>query len=224
MLITKSSAMLGLGICLSLLLHLVVSGFLATARRHGLVEPKRHKPGIVQVKIKPVEPPAPQPPPAKKLKPPQPTANLFKQDAKPVKPVKPIQGLTQESTAKDGTGGVHAPVGNTLMIADDGTRVGNAMPLTADLSADPKLIPESVVVPSYTDAALDAGLEGRVTIEVYVDESGAVTMAEPLRKMGYGMDEKILQSSYSAKFIPRKNHLGQPEPGWTKITFNLQVP
>jgi TonB family protein len=81
-----------------------------------------------------------------------------------------------------------------------------------------------VVIPSYTDAALDAAFEGRVTVEVYVDESGAVVQAEPAKKIGYGMDERILQSALSAKFVPRKNRLGQPEPSWTKITFNLQVP
>jgi TonB family protein len=110
------------------------------------------------------------------------------------------------------------------MVPDDGKRVNDAAPLTADLSSDPKLLAESVVIPSYTDAALDASYEGRVTVEVFVDESGKVIQAEPKKKIGYGMDERILQSSLSAKFIPRKNRWGQAESGWSKITFNLQVP
>jgi protein TonB len=234
MLPSSSSKALILGVAVSLTAHILTAVVLESARRAGDEDKKRHKPGMVQVKVKPVEvkpPPPPPPPPPPEApkpkvqpKPPQPVANKSKPQAAPMDPVKPVQGLTKESLAKDGKGGFSAPVGNTLMAEDDGTRVTDAAPLNADLSSDPKLIADTVVIPSYTDAALDAGFEGRVTVEVYVDESGAVVQAEPVKKIGYGMDDRILQSAMSAKFIPRKNRLGQPEPSWTKITFNLQVP
>lgn len=229
---SSSSKAFILGVVVSLTAHMLTSVVLESARRAGDEEKKRHKPGTVQVKVKPVEvkPPPPPPPPPEAPKPkvqpktPQPVANKSKPQPASVDPVKPVQGLTKESLAKDGKSGFSAPVGNTLMVADDGTRVTDAAPLNADLSSDPKLLPETVVIPSYTDAALDAAFEGRVTVEVYVDESGTVVQAEPVKKIGYGMDDRILQSAMSAKFIPRKNRLGQPEPTWTKITFNLQVP
>jgi protein TonB len=232
MLPTPSPKVLALGVAVSLMAHIIVAGALESARRAGEESKKRYKSGTVQVKVKPVEvkPPPPPPPPPEppkpkvQPKPPQPVANNSKPQPTSIEPVKPVQGLTKESLAKDGKGGFSAPVGNTLMAADDGTRVSDAAPLNADLSSDPKLLPETVVIPSYTDAALDAAFEGRVTVEVYVDESGAVVQVEPAKKIGYGMDERILQSALSAKFVPRKNRLGQPEPSWTKITFNLQVP
>lgn len=230
MLPTSPSKALALGVIISLAAHIIVASAIDSANRAGENAKKRHKPGSVQVKVKPVEvkpppPPPPEPPkPKVQPKPPQPVANKSRPQPTPVDPVKPVQGLTKESLAKEGKGGFSAPVGNTLMIADDGTRITDAAPLNADLSSDPKLLPESVVIPNYTDAALDAAFEGRVTVEVYVDESGAVVQAEPIKKIGYGMDERILQSAMSAKFVPRKNRLGQAESSWTKITFNLQVP
>ena len=231
MLANPTIKMFGIGVGFSMLLHLGMAGAIHSANKFQGAEKQRHKPGAIQVKVRPVDQPKPvpthppeQPKPKVKPKPPQPVANTTKQKPDQTDPPPPIQGLTEESLAHDGKGGFSAPVGNTLMVPDDGKRVKDAAPLTADLSSDPKLLAESVVIPSYTDAALDASYEGRVTVEVYVDESGKVMQAEPQKKVGYGMDERILQASLSAKFIPRKNRWGQAEPGWSKITFNLQVP
>lgn len=136
----------------------------------------------------------------------------------------PIQGLTKESLATTGKGSFSAPVGNTLMVPDEGQRVTDAAPLDSDLSSDPKLLTGSVKIPEYTDAALEAAYEGKVIVEVYVDESGAVTQVEPQKKIGFGMDERIQAAAMTAKFSPRRNRYGKAEPGWAKITFNLQVP
>lgn len=227
---TKRIATLAIG--LSLLYHLILGAVLQSASRSRNSVPKNRKPGSYVVKVKPKEEPKPLPQPKLpevpkpkvKPKPLEPVSNTKKAPPPNKAPVTPIQGLTKESLAQDGKGNFTAPIGNTLMIEDEGRRVTEVAPLTEDLSSDPKLLPESVLIPTYTDAALDAGFEGRVTIEVYVDAAGHVIQAEPQKKIGYGMDEKILKSALSARFIPRKNRLGQPEEGWSKITFNLQVP
>lgn len=93
-----------------------------------------------------------------------------------------------------------------------------------DLSADAELIAGSVEIPEYTEGALDAGFEGLVIVEVFVDVNGRVTEAEIEKKIGYGMDKRLIDSAKAARFIPRKNSKGQPLASWTRIPFRLVIP
>lgn len=184
------------------------------------------------VEKKPEEPKVEPPPPPKPIekKPPKKPEKKIASERTPPKeppkdPPKPIQGLTEESFDKSGKGNVAAPLGNTMMMEDTGERVKEAPPpMDADLSSDPQLVRASVVTPQYTDAALDASFEGYVTVEVLVDETGKVTDAQLTKKVGYGMDQRILDAAYAARFLPRKNRLGRPEAGWTELRFNMEIP
>lgn len=65
-----------------------------------------------------------------------------------------------------------------------------------------KPVPDVVVRPDYTQAARDARVEGRVRVELIVDESGNVTSARVLNGLGYGLDEAALEAVKKMRFRP----------------------
>jgi protein TonB len=168
-------------------------------------------------------PPPPKSPPKKKIEP-KPTPVASKPSSEPNDNVAPIQGLSQNSFDPSGKSGFAAPVGNTLMVEDQGIRKTEVNEYTADLSADAKLIAGSLAVPEYTDEALDAGIEGAFQIDVYVDENGKIVDIDLPKKVGFGMDSRIIDSVKKAEFVPRKNKWGKPMAGWTTIRFRLTIP
>lgn len=227
----------------SLALHgALVAGLVFVTSRPATKAPEAVRVQIKEVQkpkppeVKPPEPPKveekkPEPPkekPKPKPKPPEKkTASERKPEKKPpVKPAPPVQGLSASAVSPNGTG-IAAPVGNTLMTEDEGKRLKaeDVQPLTnEDLSADAALIRASIATPQYTDAALDAELEGTYTVEVFVDAAGAVTDAQLPKKIGYGMDEKVMAAARKARFTPRKDKLGKSIPGWTEVKFRLEIP
>jgi protein TonB len=65
-----------------------------------------------------------------------------------------------------------------------------------------KATPEAVVRPSYPAQALAAKVEGKVRLELVVDEQGAVKNARVLRGLGYGLDEAALAAAQRTRFRP----------------------
>ncbi len=192
--------------------------------------PKPHDAVKVQIVEKAEPEPEPPPPPPKKEPPkpkPKPKQVAAQQQPKqlpPKDPPKPIQGLDANSMDPNGNG-IAAPMGNTMMMEDTGERAKTPPPeLQADLSADAQLIRSSVTEPKYTDEALDANLQGTISVDVFVDVTGNVQEAELKKKVGYGMDVRILETLKAAKFVPRKNKLGRAEAGWTEVRFSLEIP
>ena len=57
-------------------------------------------------------------------------------------------------------------------------------------------------VPAYTPAALSAGVEANVPLEIVVSENGNVTSARVLEHVGYGLDEAAQQSVLGYRFTP----------------------
>jgi len=209
----------------SLLFHIL--GLVAIGRK-GIprqVPLEKVKISVSPAREIPPPPPPPEPKPKEKpKKPPKQTPTPHEQ-ALPAKPdAAPIQGLTKDSVSDKGT--MSAPVGNTMMMEDTGKRVApeDVGALKGDLSSPAALIRDSIQSPPYTDQALDAALEGSWVVDVYVDVSGAVTSAELRKRIGYGMDERVLKVARSARFSPRKNKLGIAEAGWAEIKFTLVIP
>jgi protein TonB len=134
-------------------------------------------------------------------------------------------GLSQESFAEGGKGGFSAPAGNTTMAPDEGKRLSpeEIRKLDRDLSADAKLIDGSFIKPEYTPEAEENNLEGAFVIEVYVDTQGKVLEAELRKKIGYGMDERVLNAAKNARFSPRKSPVGQALAGWTELRVRLNL-
>jgi protein TonB len=65
-----------------------------------------------------------------------------------------------------------------------------------------KPVPEVVMRPDYTDAARAARIEGRVRIEVLVDELGQVLQTKVLSGLGYGLDEAAVAAVTRMRFRP----------------------
>lgn len=198
----------------------------------------KERPKSVAVKVSIVEKPPlevlkkedPKPPPPKpKEKPPprkKPLSERVKSQEKPPgEAPKPIMGLDPSAISPDGKG-ISAPVGNTLMMADDGKRAKpeDVKPFTGDLSSDARLIRESLKKIEYTEGAIEAALEGKYIVDVYVDEKGVVTSAELRKKIGFSMDERVLEVARLVKFMPRRTRTGVVEAAWAEIQFVLQLP
>ena len=82
--------------------------------------------------------------------------------------------------------------------------------------AKPK--PRSVPQPGYTDAARAAAVEGKVRVQLTVDETGRVVSVKLLQGLGYGLDEAALAAARQAEFEPAVR-CGKP----TSATFNISM-
>lgn len=133
-----------------------------------------------------------------------------------------IQGINKDQMNSTGT--FSAPIGNSMGVRDEGLRVQKVESSASDFSALAKLIPESLTAPAYTEEAIDAGIEGTFVVDVYVNVEGAVLKVELRKKIGFGMDAKVVQAVENSRFTPRKNKLGTPEEGWTELKFKLVIP
>jgi len=69
-----------------------------------------------------------------------------------------------------------------------------------------KAIQEKII---YPEIAKRAGVEGKVYVLAFVDESGAVTKAQVLKGIGAGCDEAALNAVLKTKFKPGKQR-GKP--------------
>lgn len=221
----------------SLLVHILAFSLILTEKRF---EPaKRQK--TIKVAIKEVEKktePKETIPPKPKVKKPKKKKKLVKKvpsiTSKKKKKSKkknkakpsPVLGLSKESFSKTSkSAGISVPAGNTTMMVDEGKRLKpeDIAKLETDLSDDARLIVESFTKPEYTIEAEDSGLEGRFVIDVYVDASGRVIEVDLRKKIGFGMDKRVISSVKNALFEPRKNALGRPISGWTELKVRLTL-
>lgn len=219
---------LSLGTLGSLILHVVVFGALTST----MVEdaPPSRRPDSIKVKIQETPPPPPTPAKVEKKIPPKPPKALAKTTNPPkadpnTPPPQPVYGVAKESLQPAGSGGIAVPVGNTTMMADDGKRMRpeDIQKLDRDYSADAKLLLDSLKLPQYTDAAVEANLEGRFVVEIFVDDNGKVGDVQLKKKIGYDMDGPVIEAIRKAQFSPRRNPVGVPIAGWTEITIRLEL-
>ena len=91
---------------------------------------------------------------------------------------------------------------------------------TADSCDEPpaKPKPKSVPQPAYTDRAREAGVEGKVRIELTVDETGRVVNVRVLAGLGYGLDEAAVAAAQTATFEPAIR-CGKP----ARATFTISM-
>ena len=73
------------------------------------------------------------------------------------------------------------------------------MPCTEELV---KAVPLSRPSPKYTPEAENAGIEGKVRLDLKVNERGEVETAKVLQGLGYGLDESAVQTVKGWKFRP----------------------
>ncbi|MET0593785.1 MAG: TonB family protein [Polyangiaceae bacterium] len=83
-----------------------------------------------------------------------------------------------------------------------------------EIASKPK--PKNVPTPAYTEAGRAAGIEGKVRVEVTVDETGRVVSVRLISGLGHGLDEAALDAAKHATFEPALR-CGKPVPA----TFNI---
>ena len=168
----------------------------------------------------------PPPPPPKEAPPPQQKAKIApepEQEAKPAAtPVEQNQAaldaLPDFGLALGGgsdVGGIAIPVKSTVgAAAPTATAVQEKVVKKAQVLAavrptesvcdEPPAKPRArnVPQPSYTSQARAANIEGKVRVEITVDEQGQVTKVRLLQGLGYGLDEAALEAARHATFEP----------------------
>lgn len=203
----------------SLLLHAGVALAVVTIR-----EPKQHEATSISVRtLKPKQkrveapPPAPEPPVqrvaprrAARQAPDQPTA-APPPAAAAASSAAPVADFGLAMTGGVGAGGIAVPNGLGTRAAPTRTtrtatpRALKPMAAKDDDSCLEALIkpkPISIPQPTYADRAREANIEGKVRVELTVDESGNVVAARILEGLGYGLDEAALEAAKSSRFEP----------------------
>jgi periplasmic protein TonB len=99
-------------------------------------------------------------------------------------------------------------------------RALSAAPAPLDECSEPpaKPKPTSVPQPSYTEQARAAGVEGKVRVELTVDESGRVVSVRVISGLGHGLDEAAVAAAQRATFQPAIR-CGKP----TRATFTISM-
>jgi protein TonB len=211
----------------SLLLH---ASILTLASRRSIPSlPPPPPPGeLVEVQIAPPPPPPPAPeevkPPPEKLRPPPihvaaapkpvpshsdlpPPPNEEAKTPPAKNPPPLVVGVTLSSTTTAGS--FAAPVGNTAYGKPEGQAQSpdQVKSYSADhyapieeVDQQPELVSE--FKPTYPEEARRAGVEGRVTLQIVVDEHGNVTTAKVIHGLGYGLDEAAREGMLHAHFKP----------------------
>jgi len=116
-------------------------------------------------------------------------------------------GISLDSSA---VGGIAVPVAAKapLPVAPPPVQVSKPKVLAARLTNDEcteqiiKARPERVVQPEYTQAARSAGAEGRVRLELQIDEQGEVKNVRVIQGIGHGLDEAALAAAKRTRFRP----------------------
>jgi protein TonB len=87
-------------------------------------------------------------------------------------------------------------------------------PVVKQLAARPALVdggcadpivkprPLQLVQPAFTQDARDAGITGKVRVEVTINAAGAVTAARVIAGLGHGLDEAALDAARASTFTP----------------------
>jgi periplasmic protein TonB len=201
----------------SLLVHAIAGGALAG------MDGTRPPPEVTHITMRSVpakpqaeEPPPPEPEP--EVAEPEPIARPSTPPptpppvAAPAAPAAPAEfGVALGNLGAGGPGGIAVPVGNpgasevprvtrtaerqVAPVAPQATEPGCPEP-------DTRPRPLSMPRPAYTEAARAAAVEGRVRIELTVDESGNITSKRVVASLGHGLDEAALSAVEGARFEP----------------------
>jgi protein TonB len=124
-----------------------------------------------------------------------------------------------------GPGGVAVPTGGAAPVAAaQPTATPRAVQAAAPKPVDEcseaavKPKPKSVPQPAYSASAREAGVEGKVRVEVTVGLDGRVSQARVISGLGHGLDEAALEAARRATFEPG-TRCGKP----TSMTFVIAM-
>ena len=193
----------------------------------GSIEPRLEKRAPTKIVIKEVkrkpdkatEPPAPPPPPPPPAPAPVPAPVKSKPALTPQTPppsaavsaapaAAPSFGLTLGS----GTGGGGIAVAAAAPAAAAPAEVTRTLtPKTlvkpkqeTPSCSEPLVKPKPIEIkqPSYTSQAREAGVSGKVRVELKLNTAGQVVAARVLEGLGHGLDESALDAARASRFEP----------------------
>ena len=185
-------------------------------------KPKKKRKKRKKRKRKPKPKPKPKPKAQQPQKPPK---------KPPKKPPPLITGLTLKSTVKGGKG-LAVQVGNTMYgkpkskltepvtdKAAPGARTQEGSPV--EVYTPPRVIRK--IIPKYTAEALSEGIEGTITLVVYIDKRGKLTRSRMINKLGFGLDEAAVRTVRLWTFAPATRG-GRPVAGrkTVKVQFVIE--
>lgn len=77
--------------------------------------------------------------------------------------------------------------------------------------------------PSYADDARRAKVEGSVTLQVLVGTDGRAQNVRIVQGIGFGLDQRAVETVRTWKFIPARDGAKRPVPAWVTVeaTFRL---
>jgi periplasmic protein TonB len=115
-------------------------------------------------------------------------------------------------TGGTGSGGMAIPAGNSGAAAEAPPSSQQAPKKLTQQAARPagddcderpvKPKPRTMSQPAYTERARAAKVEGRVRVEITVDEQGRVSSARVVAGLGHGLDEAALAAARQMTFQP----------------------
>ena len=100
-----------------------------------------------------------------------------------------------------------------------------AAALPTDGCDDPPAKPKPIAIPqpAYTDDAQAALVEGKVRVQLTVDETGKVVDVKLIAGLGHGLDEAALAAARRATFEPAL-HCGKPTSATFTIAMRFKLP
>jgi len=101
------------------------------------------------------------------------------------------------------------------------TRIGNAGMIPSTTVVPPAVV--SSKPPIYTTEALQAGIEGIVTLEAAVDLQGGIRILRVVKELGYGLDQRAMGAVLDWKFAPATRN-GVPVESITQIDVEFKLP
>lgn len=77
--------------------------------------------------------------------------------------------------------------------------------------------------PTYPDLARQAGVEGVVTLWIYVNADGTVADVQLYNSSGVNsLDEAAMSAAWNTRWSPARNN-GQPVGVWTALSYNFEL-
>ena len=77
--------------------------------------------------------------------------------------------------------------------------------------------------PAYPDLARQAGVEGVVTLWIYVNADGTVADVQLYNSSGVNsLDEAAMSAAWNTRWSPARNN-GQPVGVWTSLSYNFEL-
>jgi len=89
-------------------------------------------------------------------------------------------------------------------------------------TTEPRLIHK--VELQYTKEALEAKLEGDVTLSLTVGADGVPSDIKLVRGVGMGLDEKAVECLQQWRFKPAIDYFGEPVSAKAKVVMNFRLP